>query len=178
MTNSSIREGYDDLGVEKYYKKHQCDYCNPHEKIIKKLLKAAHDDRRFKNNILDLCCGSGEVTRTLLECDPSYDITGLDPYTAQAYYTRTGKNAIELSFRDIADGKLYGHYDHIICSFALHLCPESMLPIVLWQLGEVSDSLIILTPHKRPDCDQVSGWYLVEEKKEERVRMRFYLGSR
>lgn len=175
MSENSIRTGYDDLGVEEYYKRHQCDYYNPHEYIIKKHLRWAYQENKLKHKILDLCCGSGEVTRVLLECNPGYDITGLDPYTAQAYYLRTGKCAIEMTFKDIADGKIHEHYDHIICSFALHLCPESMLPIVLWQLGEISDSLIILTPHKRPDCDQISGWYLVEEEILERVRMRFYI---
>lgn len=172
MNKESVREGYDDLGVEGYYEKHQGDYTNPHQKIIKELLTIALNRNMIKGNVLDLCCGSGEVTTYLQE----YDVTGLDPYTAVAYKARTGKEALPYSFKDIVLGKLDGMYfDTIICSFAMHLCEESMLPQLLWKLGEISNRLIILTPHKRPDCDGIARWCLVEEVIVKRVRMRVYI---
>lgn len=172
MDEKSVREGYVNLGVDGYYKKHEKDYYNPHESIIKKLLLIAIEKNLIEDNILDLCCGSGEVTSFLKD----YNVTGLDPYTALAYKERTGKNVLEYTFKDIALGKLSGYsFQTIICSFALHLCPESMLLTVLWRLGEISNRLIIITPHKRPDCDKKAGWCLVEEIIVERVKMRIYL---
>ena len=67
-----------------------------------------------------------------------------------------------------------GQYDSVICSFALHLCPESMLPTVLWNLSEVSDTLVVISPNKRPYCDNISGWIMVDETIVDRVRMRIY----
>jgi hypothetical protein len=54
------------------------------------------------------------------------------------------------------------------------LCPISLLPTVLWRLGEITNTLIIITPHKRPDCDNISNWILVDEILLDRVRMRIY----
>jgi ubiquinone/menaquinone biosynthesis C-methylase UbiE len=48
------------------------------------------------NKILDLCCGSGEVTMALKKCE----VIGVDLYTTNAYYNRTGKKPIPLSFKD------------------------------------------------------------------------------
>ena len=167
----SVREGYDELGVDDFYRKHQEDYSNPHIKIVQELIHIGVEKGYINGKILDLCCGSGEVTSSL----DGFEITGLDPYTAPVYHKKTGKNALEYTFKDIAMGKLEGmKFDTIICSFALHLCEESMLSRVLWGLGEISKCLIILTPHKRPDCDQIAEWYLVDEIILKRVRMRVY----
>lgn len=171
MSERSVRDGYVELGVNDYYKKYGSDYRNPHEPIIRELLLILIQKNIIGKKILDLCCGSGEVTMMVKD----YEVTGLDPYTAAAYKSRTGKELLELSFIDISKGKLSGKYDSIICSFALHLCPQSLLPRLLWRLGEISNTLIIITPHKRPDCDNISGWFLVEEIMINRVRMRIYL---
>lgn len=170
MPNEGVRNGYAKMGVDKYYMQHSNDYSNPHEYVIKKLINIAQKNGIVGNKVLDLCCGSGEVTMALNNCD----VTGVDPYTSNAYYNRTGKKLIPLSFKDIANGYLIGYYDSIICSFALHLCPVSLLPMVLWRLGEVTNTLIIISPHKRPDCDNISGWILVDELLLDRVRMKTY----
>lgn len=171
MNRESVRDGYTQLGVDAYYTLHGSDYRNPHEPILHRLLSAALEMGLVGNCVLDLCCGSGEVTAVLKQCQ----VTGVDPYTGEAYFTRTRRRALPFSFKDISAGKLSGRYDSIICSFALHLCPSSMLPQVLWRLGELSDTLIVLSPHKRPDCDNTAGWILAEEIILERVRMRIYL---
>lgn len=59
----AVRNGYAELGVKNYYLKHSSDYTNPHEKIIHKLLKIAEENNYLGKKILDLCCGSGEVTK-------------------------------------------------------------------------------------------------------------------
>lgn len=71
-------------------------------------------------------------------------------------------------------GKLKEEFDTVICSFALHLCEESMLPMLLWKLKEITSTLIVISPHKRPDCNNISGWFLVDEILLNRVRMKVY----
>lgn len=151
---------------------HSSDYTNPHEKIIHKLLKIAEENNYLGKKILDLCCGSGEVTVALNK--NKYWVKGLDPYTGVAYYKRTGNTVMNLSFKDIVMGKLKEEFDTVICSFALHLCEESMLPMLLWKLKEITSTLIVISPHKRPDCNNISGWFLVDEILLNRVRMKVY----
>lgn len=170
--HTAVRNGYAELGVKNYYIKHAHDYANPHEKIVHKLLKTAEENNYIGERVLDLCCGSGEVTVELSKYN--HRIRGLDPYTGEVYCERTGNPVLNMTFKDIALGKLEETFDAIVCSFALHLCDESMLPTVLWNLKEVSNTLIVISPHKRPDCDNVSGWTLVDEILLDRVRMKVY----
>ena len=170
MPNNAIRNEYAKIGVDKFYQLHSSDYRNPHEEIIKMLICTAQERGIVGKNVIDLCCGSGEVTMALNDCE----VIGVDPYTSDAYYNRTGRKPIPLDFKNIAQGQLIGHYDSVICSFALHLCPISLLPMVLWRLGEISNTLIIISPNKKPDCDNISGWILVDEILVDRVRMKVY----
>lgn len=170
MSLKGIRNEYAEIGVEKFYQLHGSDYRNPHEEIIARLVSIAQKKGVVGKKVLDLCCGSGEVTLALKQCE----VIGVDPFTTNAYYSRTGKLPLQLSFTDIAMGRLSGQYDSVICSFALHLCPESMLPTVLWNLSEVSDTLVVISPNKRPYCDNISGWIMVDETIVDRVRMRIY----
>lgn len=166
----AIRKGYEDLGVDNFYIVHSCDYSNPHEGTIKKLLYTAKKDWDLGDDLLDLCCGSGEVTRVFID----KNIEGIDPYTSNLYIKTTGKDCKSLSFKDIVEDGLDKKYDTIICSFAMHLCEESMLPMLLYRLGEVSDKLLIITPHKRPNCNGIYGWKIDKSLKEEKVNMVLY----
>lgn len=166
-----VRKNYEELGVEGYYLHHGDEYRNPHEPIIRKLIAVAKQRQYIGETVLDLCCGSGEVTVML----DDRDVTGVDPFTKQAYYRRTGKVPLTWTFQDICNGKLKGRFDTVVCSFALHLCPKSLLPVLLWQIGQMSNVLIVITPNKKPDCDGISNWVLVEEAMESRVRMMVYM---
>jgi len=126
------------------------------------------------SNILDLACGSGEVTLTLRERGCQH-ITGIDPYTYTAYEERTEQAALRFSFDDIASGAISDHnYSLIICSYALHLVEKSKLPVLCYRLAQVSGSLLILTPHKRPDLKAEWGWKLQGEFVLNRARVRLY----
>ena len=161
----AIRNMYSELGVDEFYKEFGNEYKNPHSEIIKKLLA----DVEVGDRVLDLCCGSGEVTR----CFPEKDVIGCDPYTHKLYSKLTGREVLTYSFKDIALGALADYsFDTVICSFALHLCEDSMLNPVLYQLASISDKLIILTPHKRPVIK--SYWHLDREVIIDRVRLREY----
>lgn len=164
----AIRNMYSELGVDAFYKEFGNEYNNPHADIIKKLLSKVEVGER----ILDLCCGSGEVTR----CFTDKDVIGCDPYTYELYKKMTGREVLKYSFKDIAQGALAEYnFDTVICSFALHLCEESMLNPVLFQLAMISNKLIILTPHKRPNIK--TFWKLDKEIIIDRVRLREYYPS-
>jgi hypothetical protein len=173
--STSIRRQYEELGVEGFYWHHGSEYRNPHEPIIRELL---HQTVKRWNpdltEILDLACGSGEVTMALRELG-CQKIDGIDPYTGEAYLARTGQRAESFDFGQIAAGSLSGRkYTLIVCSFAMHLIDESRLPALLSQLGSISDRLLILTPHKRPEIKTEWGWSLEGELLIERVRARLY----
>ena len=164
----SIRQKYEEFGVDNYYKNNANTYGNPHIEIIHSLVNDIISDLRGLK-LLDLCCGTGEITNILHD----ENIKGLDPYTFEVYMQRTNKYCYPFSFKDIAMGKLTENFDVIICSFGLHLCEKSLLPVVLWQLSRISDILIVITPNKNPDCSK-SEWVLLDEKIKDRVRLRIY----
>ncbi len=173
---ASVRGGYVDLGVRAYYEAHAADYANPHEPAVVACLDtllARHGPDL--SHVLDLACGSGEVTDVLrragaLRCD------GIDPYTGPAYLARTGQAAEAISFEEIANGALAGRsYSLIVCSYALHLLERSWLAGTLTQLALVAPELWVLTPNKRPVLREAWGWRLVEEIVVERVRARLYV---
>lgn len=167
----SVRNGYENLGIEKYYEQNKDTYVNPHKEIVQSLLRYAKDNWNLGNNLLDLCCGSGEATEIFKNCN----ITGSDPYTYNLYMKNTGKSCNTQTFKDIVCDGLIGNYNTVICSFAMHLCEESMLPILLWQISQKTEKLLILTPHKRPNCDNISGWKVEKIKKEGKVTMTLYV---
>ena len=169
---TSVREGYELLGVDTYYQQHANDYCNPHFNTIEIMLKDYILSHDIGEKILDFCCGSGEVTKILNECG-TYHIEGNDPYTFSLYSKNTGNPCHKYSFKDVVIGKMVNmHYDTIICSFAMHLCDMSMLDTLLYQLSSCTDNLIIVSPHKRPE---INAWFELENSFERnRVKMKVY----
>jgi len=128
-------------------------------------------------HVLDLACGSGEVTLALRELEAGA-IDGLDPYTGAAYQARTGQPAEAISFEAIASGILEGRrYSLVVCSYALHLLAPSRLPRLAYQLSRVAGALLVLTPHKRPSLRPEWGWALTGEMVVQRVRARGYQAS-
>jgi len=166
---SSIRAQYQKHGVKSFYTQYGNTYSNPHENSIKECLNVAMDawNPTF-SSVLDLACGSGEVTANI----KAKDVTGVDPYTCEAYYNRTGKIALPHTFDDIANGALIDSYDIIVCSFAMHLIESSRLPNLCYALSQISDKLLIITPNKKPDINWY--WDLKGEIVVNRVRARWY----
>ena len=177
--SSSIRGAYEEFGAEEYYKQFGSEYRNPHEETVRAVIRESVERNSLElHHVLDLACGSGEATRALLELGAD-EIDGVDPYTAAAYSAATGNSAEELSFEDVAAGALAGRrYSLTVCSFAMHLADVSRLPLLAWQLAQISDALLIVTPHKRPDLRPEWGWELVDEFVLDRVRARTYRACR
>ncbi|MBO0798990.1 MAG: class I SAM-dependent methyltransferase, partial [Blastocatellia bacterium] len=157
--SEALRQRYEEFGVAGYYARFGSEYRNPHEPIIREVLRAAFERWHLDlSHVLDLACGSGEVTLALRElgCER---IDGIDPYTGAAFLARTGLEAEALDFERIAEGALAGRsYSLIVCSFALHLIEVSWLPSLLARLGAISQRLLIITPHKRPAIKSAWGW--------------------
>ena len=173
----SIRNAYEKYGVEAYYKKFGDKYRNPHEEMIFEIIEEINNNNHNNidfSNVLDLACGSGEVTLALKKLAYN-NVEGIEPYTYKAYFERTGKQAEKYFFEDIEQGILSERvYTTIVCSFALHLVEPSRLPILLYQLSRIAPSLLIITPHKKPIIKPEWGWTLLEELIIERVRGRIY----
>jgi SAM-dependent methyltransferase len=174
MADHKIRPQYEAHGVTGFYEQFGATYSNPHEAQIKLLLEKLIPDWLLDlSNVLDLACGSGEVSSVVLE--RGGNVTGIDPFTFKAFQERTGLKAERWTFEDIANGMLEGrHFSLIVCSFALHLVEVSRLPIVAFQLAQIADTLLILTPHKRPNIKSEWGWKLESETLAARVRARLY----
>lgn len=171
----SIRADYQQHGAEGFYRAEGAQYRNPHEAAIGRVLRHVVANWPLdQSHVLDLACGSGEITLALRALGAGR-IDGIDPFTYQAYQQRTGLVAGRESFEAIAEGALAGrHYSLIVCSFALHLVAPSRLPLLCFRLGEISTVLLVITPHKRPDLRPEWGWVLAEETVIERVRARLY----
>lgn len=171
----AIRNAYAQVGVETFYREQGARYRNPHEDAIRLLLRQIVSQwKPDTSRVLDLACGSGEVTLALRELGAG-DIAGVDPFTFEAYAERTGQSATQLSFEQVAGGALSEQrFSLVVCSFALHLASPSWLPLLCFQLAQISGELLVLTPHKRPHLLSAWGWKLVEETEVERVRARFY----
>ena len=166
----SIRNLYSELGVDEYYLNHSKTYINYHEKAISKIISKLENEYCIGNKILDLCCGNGEVTKYL----HNKYVIGSDLYMYKIYTQNTLNKCYSYSFYDIANGKLKEQFDTIICSFALHLCQKSLLPKLLWELRNISNTLVVISPNKKPNCDNISGWLLVDEFEIDRVKTKIY----
>lgn len=153
----SIRNEYEQVGVDDFYKKIGGEYRNPHFNDIRKSLKKINEKKLVDfSDVLDLSCGTGEVTTILNELG-YYNVEGLDPYLCNFYEKNTGYKCLEYSFMDIKKGVLNDkNYSTIVCSYALHLADESLLSDIFWNLSLISKYLVIITPNRKPNVSQIS----------------------
>lgn len=175
--DDAIRNRYAEEGVEDYYKENGADYTNPHFRQVRQLLLQNEHRIQF-DNVLDFCCGSGEVSQVILELSYPLPLAS-DPFTAEAYQKQFNRDCLPYSFEDVIKGKMNGHFSAIICSFAMHLCPVKDLFPLAYQLFQCTDQLVIITPHKRPDLEQYDGISLEFEddtltERGKKVRLRAY----
>jgi SAM-dependent methyltransferase len=170
-----LTPAYEALGVEGYYLAHGATYRNPHEDgVCGALAMAVATWPLDLSHVLDLACGSGEATLALRELGADR-VDGIDPFTGTAYEARVGQPAEAVRFEEIAAGALAGRtWSTVVCSFALHLVETSRLPGVCRALADITDSLLVITPHKRPDIRSGWGWQSPLECKFQRTRARLY----
>jgi SAM-dependent methyltransferase len=172
---SGARDWYQD-GVGDHYRSHGSEYANPHAAIIDTCVRLwVEEVRPDTTSVLDLACGAGELTTALRRAGVVGEFAGIDPYTREAYDKQTGLRCEPMTFEQVANGGLGArHYSLIGCSFAMHLCPASILPALCVELAQRAPMLLILTPHKRPAIRLEWGWELEGERIHQRVRTRWY----
>lgn len=179
----SIRSQYEKYGAQKYYEAMGCNYQNPHEKQIQVGLPQAltlWQNQKFLGQIhklIDLACGSGEITLIAKKFWPQIHTIGIDPYTHQAYKDRIGNDCVNLSFEDVAKMNFTEDLrcDLIICSYALHLLDSSYLWQLLTVLSMLTSKLVIITPHKNPQIQPHCGWTLIDEQRFDQCHQRYRL---
>lgn len=178
----SIRGYYEKLGVEDYYKRHAYNYSNPHfEQIRELLVNNTKDNTDYTidySNVMDFCAGAGEVTLVLQELGFPNTI-GCDPFTHKVYRRKTKRPCLRLDFKSVIRHQLEGKYSAIICSFGMHLCPPKELYPLVFELFQHAPQLVIITPHKRPILEELTGVQKVHEdfaltERGKKVRLKVY----
>lgn len=172
-----IREEYAEIGVTEYYESKGNTYTNPHFPQIRQLL-LQNQHRLDYSKVLDFCCGSGEVSQVLQELKYPLPIA-CDPFTQKAYQTNFDRECLSFSFEDVIRRKLNGNFSTIICSFAMHLCPEKQLYPLVANLFALSPNIVIITPHKRPVLERLTNVELTFEdfvltERGKKIRLKSY----
>ncbi len=177
MADQGARDWYE-KGVEQHYRRHAADYRNPHAEVIDAIVKLAVARWPIeRGTVCDLACGAGEFTLALRAAlgEAMPEVVGLDPFTAQAYTSQTGGVCEAIGFEQIVAGEIRGQRFSLIgCSFAMHLCPISLLPALCMELAQRAGAMLIITPHKRPTIQDDWGWEPLGEILHQRVRARGY----
>ena len=74
-----------------------------------------------------------------------------DPFTHELYEQQTKLSCYRDSFDDVVKQQAacfeYAPFSSIICSFAMHLCPQRQLYSLAFELLQHTKSLVIITPH-------------------------------
>ncbi len=78
--------------------------------LLKKLLL---DDIPESANILDLCCGTGHITRALL--DEGYAVTGIDGSGNLLEYAKQNAPGVRFILEDVRHFQLEGMFDAVVC---------------------------------------------------------------
>lgn len=180
--DKAIRNQYVAQGVDAYYQQHGNTYFNLHFAQIKTLL-IKNQHRVNYTQTLDFCAGGGEVSQVLQELGFNY-LLGCDPYTYQLYTQNTNQTCLTYNFQEVIQGKLNDYladkvFTSIICSFAMHLCPEKQLYPLVYNLFQLAPQLVIITPHKRPVLEKIAQVHLDFEdytltKKGKKVKLKSY----
>jgi hypothetical protein len=179
---AGVRNEYADHpgGAEGWYLDAGASYRNPHAQAVASTIDVAV--QRWpslftgSNRILDFCCGSGEVTRALIDSGVNASLVeSSDPFTGLAFTSACPDRTLigEWTFADVEQGALSGQrWTTVVCSYALHLCEQSRLAAVCTQLALITEHLVIITPHKRPELSPEWGFALVDEHRDTKLRVR------
>jgi 2-polyprenyl-3-methyl-5-hydroxy-6-metoxy-1,4-benzoquinol methylase len=182
----AIRNQYVAQGVDAYYQQHGDAYENPHFTQIEALLQQ-NQARIDYSLVLDFCAGGGEVTQVLQTLGFAHT-QGCDPYTHALYQQQTQHTCLTYNFQEVVQGRLNEWtathqpnqaFSSIICSFAMHLCPEKQLYPLVFNLFQLTQQLVIITPHKRPALENLAQVQLDLEdfaltKRGKKVKLKSY----
>ena len=161
-----IYDEYKKYGIAEYYKNYSKDYYNPHRIQIKDIfLKYISNIISRNDNILDIACGDGLITRLINTYNYNYNIDGCDPYFDNIY------TKFHYSFEDIAKGCMNDtekKYNIGICCYAFHLINESWKYDFLSNLSLKISKFIIITPSKKIKINHPL-WKITNEIRENKI---------
>lgn len=158
--SKAIRQHYDSLGVEEYYKQEGDNYNNPHNNFAiacfndiwkYKLKQIINNNPNYK--ICDFACGDGLITKEILRKNAfeklSLSIIGNDKFMSERYKKETKLNCHTHSFNEVANGdSKIGDVNLTVISYAIDLVEKSYLQKFLYQVALTSEKLLIIRPNK------------------------------
>lgn len=190
----AIRNIYEAIGAEAYYKNHGSKYRNPHFATLNEVLPAMLDSMlvpalgasegmaALEFSCLDFCCGSGEFTQILdIWCQKKgakCTITGADPFTREAYSKATNRVARDWSFASVCDGVLDDEgatFDLVVISYAIHLLDPSRMYSFFNAMANHSKYMLIISPTKNKGLvSSAHGWEATGYETNRKVHLRLY----
>lgn len=173
-----LRLAYEQEGSDGYYQHNALAYQNPHEPQVRELIERNVGKIDY-SQALDLCAGGGEVSKVWQTLGHT-NFLACDAYTFELYEQNLHKPCLRYSFDDFLRNKFtFPHsFTSIVSSFALHLCPEEWLFKVTENLFAYTENLVIITPHKRPELENLGFPLLWEDAvltpRGKKVRLKSY----
>ncbi len=132
------------LDPNAFYEKHAGEYKNPHEDAIVSLVTDLSEF--ITPTVLDLGCGSGLVTKALINLN-IHDVIGVDrSYEMTSLYFQETYNSYTIAnfWDQLPKAKT------AIAAYSLHLCKPSRIWEFRWRLKESGvKTLIVISPLKR-----------------------------
>ncbi len=160
-----IYNEYQKYGVDGYYKVHNKQYFNPHNKKIEGLyIKHLKELIDSTTSVIDIACGDGLIAQLVNKYNNNILIDGTDPYFNNKYTT------YNYSFEDIAMGKLQKKYDMAICCYAFHLINPKWTFNFLNELANITNTFILITPSKKITINHPS-WRTFKELRADKVTL-------
>lgn len=167
----SIRKEYETLGVDNYYTDNSETYHNPHAIFALNCLEQLWSEQ-FKN-VLDFACGDGLASKYLRKNHNIDNIIGCDKFMYSRYERETKNTCFQFSFEDIANGNFeLPKVDVIVFSYAIDLVKTSYLNNMLYNLSNISESLIVIRPNNH--IVEHFSWKLEQTVKVEKSRGMLY----
>lgn len=110
--------------IAKDYDKQQRVYIPKYDEILKILVSMIPFNKNKKIRVLDLGCGTGNLSLQILKSYPNARVTCLDLSKEMLNVTkeklRKYKNQVKFIHRDFGEESIRGLYDVILSSFAIH----------------------------------------------------------
>lgn len=110
--------------IAKDYDKQQKIYIPRYDEILSILVSTIPFNKNKKINVLDLGCGTGNLSLKILKSFPNAKVTCLDLSNEMLNVVKGKlkryKNRVEFIYHDFGEENIKGFYDAILSSFAIH----------------------------------------------------------
>ena len=142
----SIRNQYEEFGVDNYYLEHGDEYQNPHAQDVIKCLRYFYCKEKYRK-ILDFACGDGLVSKWI---GKRSEVVGCDGYLQERYKRETGNRCYNHTFQDICNFNNFieNNFDLIVFSYAIDLVDRNYINQLLYRLSTISTEMLVIRPNK------------------------------